>query len=165
MFHKRLRVCRFVSVAAARSAHPVGVSCTVAEWSQPRLWVEPKFHAQEMRPMPRKGPAARSGAFSSLIRYAPGGCCDLRVNEYTAFCNRDLRFWSEGNADYWSGTSVKYPDRTMAGRIGIHSKRQWLEYVEKHYRGGKLESTTTFACRPIKPEIRDEDWKEGRKGA
>jgi hypothetical protein len=23
-------------------------------------------------------------------------------------------------------------------------------------RGGKLESTTTFACRPIKPEIRDE---------
>ena len=29
---------------------------------------------------------------------------------------RDLRFWSEGNADYWSGTSVKYPDRTMVGR-------------------------------------------------
>ena len=78
---------------------------------------------------------------------------------------RDLRFWSEGNADYWSGTSVKYPDRTMVGRIGIHSRRQWIEYVEKHYRGGKLESTTTFACRPIKPEIRDEDWKEGRKGA
>jgi hypothetical protein len=74
---------------------------------------------------------------------------------------RDLRFWSEGNADYWSGTSVKYPDRTMVGRIGIHSKRQWIEYVEKHYRGGKLESTTTFACRPIKPEIREEDWKEG----
>jgi hypothetical protein len=24
---------------------------------------------------------------------------------------RDLRFWSEGNADYWSGTSVKYPDK------------------------------------------------------
>jgi hypothetical protein len=78
---------------------------------------------------------------------------------------RDLRFWSEGKADYWSGTSVKYPDRTMVGRIGIHNKRQWIEYVEKHYRGGKLESTTTFACRPIKPEIRDEDWKEGRKGA
>ena len=76
---------------------------------------------------------------------------------------RDLRFWSEGNADYWSGTSVKYPDRTMVGRIGIHSKRQWIEYVEKHYQGGKLESTTTFACRPIKPEIRDEDWKEGGK--
>jgi Putative MetA-pathway of phenol degradation len=36
-------------------------------------------------------------------------------------CNkqyRDLRFWSEGNADYWSGTSVKYPDRTMVGRGG-----------------------------------------------
>jgi hypothetical protein len=33
----------------------------------------------------------------------------------------------------------------------------------ENYRGGKLESTTTFACRPIKPEIRDEDWKEGRK--
>jgi hypothetical protein len=67
---------------------------------------------------------------------------------------RDLRFWSEGKADYWSGTSV-------IGRIGIHSGRKWIEYVEKHYRGGKLESTTTFACRPIKPEIRDEDWKEG----
>jgi hypothetical protein len=53
----------------------------------------------------------------------------------------------------------------MVGRIGIHSGRKWIEYVEKHYRGGKLESTTTFACRPIKPEIRDEDWKEGRKGA
>jgi hypothetical protein len=78
---------------------------------------------------------------------------------------RDLRFWSEGEADYWSGTSVKFPDRTMVGRIGIHNRRQWIEYVEKHYRGGKLESTTTFACRPIKPEIRDEDWKEGRKGA
>jgi hypothetical protein len=76
---------------------------------------------------------------------------------------RDLRFWSEGNADYWSGISVKYPDRTMVGRIGIHSGRKWIEYIEKHYRGGKLESTTTFACRPIKPEIRDEDWKEGRK--
>jgi hypothetical protein len=59
---------------------------------------------------------------------------------------------------------VKFPDRTMVGRIGIHSGRKWIEYVEKHYRGGKLESTTTFACRPIKPEIRDEDWKEGRKG-
>jgi hypothetical protein len=78
---------------------------------------------------------------------------------------RDLRFWSEGKADYWSGTSAKFPDRTMVGRIGIHSGRKWIEYVEKHYRGGKLESTTTFACRPIKPEIRDEDWKEGRKGA
>ena len=78
---------------------------------------------------------------------------------------RDLRFWSEGKADYWSGTSVKFPDRTMVGRIGIHSGRKWIEYVEKHYRGGKLESTTAFACRPIKPEIRDEDWKEGRKGA
>jgi hypothetical protein len=76
---------------------------------------------------------------------------------------RDLRFWSEKEADYWSGTSAKYPDRTMVGRIGIHNKRQWIEYVEKHYRGGKLESTTTFACRPIKPEIREEDWKEGKK--
>ena len=37
----------------------------------------------------------------------------------------------------------------------------WIEYVEKHYRGGKLESSTTFACRPVKPEIREEDWKEG----
>jgi len=46
---------------------------------------------------------------------------------------RDLRFWSEGQADYWSGTSVKFPGRTMVGRIGIHTKRQWIEYVEKHY--------------------------------
>jgi hypothetical protein len=76
---------------------------------------------------------------------------------------RDLRFWSEKEADYWSGTSVKFPDRTMVGRIGIHNNRQWIEYIEKHYRGGKLESTTPFACRPIKPEIREEDWKEGRQ--
>src|SRR2546423_8124758 len=29
------------------------------------------------------------------------------------------------------GTSAKFPDRTLVGRIGIHSGRRWIEYGER----------------------------------
>jgi len=57
---------------------------------------------------------------------------------------RGLKFWSENNADNWSGVSIKHPDRTMVGRLSMGN-------VEKHYRGGQLESITTNICRFTEP--------------
>jgi hypothetical protein len=64
---------------------------------------------------------------------------------------RDLRFWSETNTDNWSGVSIRHPDRTMVGRVQMDKSNRWVEYIEKHYRGGKLESTTTNICRFAEP--------------
>jgi hypothetical protein len=59
---------------------------------------------------------------------------------------RDLKFWSEGLSDSWSGVAIKRPDWTMVGRVQVEKTRRWVEYIEKLYRGGKLESTTTSVC-------------------
>jgi hypothetical protein len=64
---------------------------------------------------------------------------------------RDMKFWSESNADNWSGVSIKQPDRTMVGRLQMDKTKRWVEYVEKLYRGGKLEMTTTHICRFAEP--------------
>jgi hypothetical protein len=64
---------------------------------------------------------------------------------------RDLRFWSESNADLWSGVSIKQPDRTMVGRLQMDKTQRWVEYTEKLYRGGKVEMTTTHICRFAEP--------------
>jgi hypothetical protein len=51
----------------------------------------------------------------------------------------------------WSGVSIKHPDWTMVGRIQIDKGGQWVEYIEKLFRGGKLQATTVSVCRPIDP--------------
>jgi hypothetical protein len=43
---------------------------------------------------------------------------------------RDLRFWSEGQADYWSGTSVKFPDRTRWLQLKLGRVRGDFTVVE-----------------------------------
>jgi hypothetical protein len=37
----------------------------------------------------------------------------------------------------------------MVGRIQIDKGGQWVEYIEKLFRGGKLQATTVSVCRPI----------------
>jgi hypothetical protein len=81
-----------------------------------------------------------------IRHFAASGARYDRNSQY-----RDLRFWSETDADNWSGVSIKYPDRTMVGRIQMDKTKRWVEYIEKHYRGGKLESTTTNICRFAEP--------------
>jgi hypothetical protein len=81
-----------------------------------------------------------------IRHFAASGARYDRNSQY-----RDLRFWSETDADNWSGVSIKYPDRTMVGRIQMDKTKRWVEYIEKHYRGGKLESTATNICRFAEP--------------
>ena len=76
--------------------------------------------------------------------YAASGKTFSRNEQY-----RDQRFWRAENTDNWSGVSVKRPDWTMVGSIGMYKGGQWIEYTEKLYRGGKLEVTTVSVCRPI----------------
>ena len=37
----------------------------------------------------------------------------------------------------------------MTGRLQMDKTDRWVEYIEKLYRGGKLQSTTTSVCRFI----------------
>jgi hypothetical protein len=74
---------------------------------------------------------------------------------------RDIRSWTEdsqsmGKTDNWSGTSVRHPDRTMVGQIRPNKTSQWIEYVEKAYRGGKITSTTTSVCRFVNTDTKGE---------
>jgi hypothetical protein len=74
---------------------------------------------------------------------------------------RDIRSWTEdsqsmGKTDNWSGTSVRHPDRTMVGQIRANKTSQWIEYVEKAYRGGKITSTTTSVCRFVNTDTKAE---------
>jgi hypothetical protein len=39
----------------------------------------------------------------------------------------------------------------MVGRLQMDKTKRWVEYIEKHYRGGKLEGTTTNICRFAEP--------------
>ena len=80
-----------------------------------------------------------------IAHYAASGETYVRNDQY-----RDLRFWSDGKTDNWSGVSIKRPDWTMVGRLQIDKTDRWVEYVEKLYQSGKLQSTATSVCRFIK---------------
>jgi len=67
-----------------------------------------------------------------------------------------VRYWSDEKTDNWSGVSIKHPDRTMVGRLQMDKTNRWVEYIEKHYRGGKLESTTTSVCRSMDIDAKGE---------
>jgi hypothetical protein len=79
-----------------------------------------------------------------VVHYAASGETYIRNEQY-----RDLRFWGQEKTDNWSGVSIKRPDRTMVGTIRIDKGGQWMEYIEKLFSGGKLETTIVSVCRPI----------------
>ena len=79
-----------------------------------------------------------------VVHYAASGETYIRNEQY-----RDLRFWGQEETDNWSGVSVKRPDWTMVGTIRIEKGRQWMEYIEKLFSGGKLQTTIVSVCRPI----------------
>ena len=79
-----------------------------------------------------------------VVHYAASGETYIRNEQY-----RDQRFWGQEKADNWSGVSVKHPDWTMVGSIRMDKGSQWVEYTEKLFVGGKLETTTVSVCRPI----------------
>jgi hypothetical protein len=78
----------------------------------------------------------------NVDHYAASGKIYSRQDQY-----RDRRYWSNDKADSWSGVSVKMPNLTMVGSIKADG-----HYVEQQFRGGKLQSTTTSACRAIEEE-------------
>jgi hypothetical protein len=82
-----------------------------------------------------------------VVHYAASGESYVRNDQY-----RDLKFWSDGKTDNWSGVSIKRPDWTMVGRLQIDKTDRWVEYVEKLYQGGKLQSTSTSVCRFLDAE-------------
>ena len=79
-----------------------------------------------------------------IVHYAASGETYVRNDQY-----RDMRFWSDEKTDNWSGVSIKRPDWTMVGRLQMDKTDRWIEYVEKLYQGGKLQSTSTSVCRLI----------------
>ena len=79
-----------------------------------------------------------------VVHYAASGETYVRNDQY-----RDLKFWSAGKTDNWSGVSIKRPDWTMVGRLQMDKTDRWAEYVEKLYQGGKLQSASTSVCRFI----------------
>ena len=79
-----------------------------------------------------------------VVHYAASGETYIRNEQY-----RDLRFWGQEKSDNWSGVSVKRPDLTMVGTIRMDKGDQWVEYTEKLFRSGKLETTIVSVCRPI----------------
>jgi hypothetical protein len=76
---------------------------------------------------------------------APGGGETYIRNEQY----RDQRFRVLEKTDYWAGVSIKRPDRTMVGTIRMDKGGQWAQYIEKLFRGRKLEATIVSVCRPI----------------
>jgi len=79
-----------------------------------------------------------------VVHYAASGETYIRNEQY-----RDLRFWGQEKTDNWSGVSIKRPDWTMVGTIRIDKGGQWIEYIEKLFSAGKLQTTIVSACRPI----------------
>jgi hypothetical protein len=79
-----------------------------------------------------------------VVHYAASGETYIRNEQY-----RDQRFWRQEETDNWSGVSIKRPDWTMVGTIRIDKGRQWIEYIEKLFSGGKLQTTIVSVCRPI----------------
>ena len=79
-----------------------------------------------------------------VVHYAASGETYIRNEQY-----RDLRFWGDEKTDNWSGVSIKRPDWTMVGTIRIDKGGQWIEYIEKLFSAGKLQTTIVSACRPI----------------
>jgi hypothetical protein len=61
----------------------------------------------------------------------------------------NVRSWGQEETDIWSGVSIKRPDCTMVGTIWMEKGRQWVEYIEKLFSGGKLQTTIVSVCRPI----------------
>jgi hypothetical protein len=57
---------------------------------------------------------------------------------------RDLRFWSEGKADYGSGTSVKFPDRTMVASLLTTGDHLTADFNAQSY-AGRLEGALWWA--------------------
>jgi hypothetical protein len=78
------------------------------------------------------------------VHYAASGETYIRNEQY-----RDQRFWGKEETDNWSGVSIKRPDWTMVGTIRIDKGGQWIEYIEKLFSGGKLQTTIVSVCRPI----------------
>ena len=79
-----------------------------------------------------------------IRHFAASGVRYTRNEQY-----RDLKFWSDEKTDNWSGVSIKRLDWTMVGTIRIEKGRQWVEYIEKLFSGGKLQTTIVSVCRPI----------------
>jgi len=61
---------------------------------------------------------------------------------------RDIRRWSNGKGDFWSGVSVKDPGRTMVGQLAYDDSRGVAarRYIEKSYVNGRLARTVTSTC-------------------
>ena len=68
----------------------------------------------------------------------------IRTEQY-----RDQRFWRQEKTDNLSGVSIKRPEWTMVGTIRLEKEGQWIEYIEKLFSGGKLQTTIVSVCRPI----------------
>jgi hypothetical protein len=67
-----------------------------------------------------------------VVHYAASGETYIRNEQY-----RDQRFRVLEKTDYWTGVSIKRPDRTMVGTIRMDKRGQWAEYIEKLFMLGR----------------------------
>jgi hypothetical protein len=60
---------------------------------------------------------------------------------------RDIRFWTDRDNLYWSGVSIKNPQRKMVGQLNANADREEWHYIERLFLEGRLDRTTTSACK------------------
>jgi general stress protein 26 len=58
---------------------------------------------------------------------------------------RNIRVWNNGNAN-WSGVSMRNPRLTMIGTFGKNHVTRRMQYVERLYRDGELQTTIVSTC-------------------
>jgi hypothetical protein len=79
----------------------------------------------------------------SAEHFSASGKEYLRREQY-----RDRRFWESKEAAHWSGVSIRNPRITMVGTLTKDHRRR-VVYIEKAFRGGRLERTITHFCRSV----------------
>jgi hypothetical protein len=66
---------------------------------------------------------------------------------------RDVRVWNDRNGESkWTGVWMRSPKVTMVGSLGKNPVTKRMEYVERVYRSGNLETTISSTCFPVDPE-------------
>jgi hypothetical protein len=74
------------------------------------------------------------------------GAVYMRDDQYL-----NVRSWNDG-AVHWAGRSVRNPQVAMVGTFGRNRATGRMQYVEKVYKAGKLETVITSTCHYLDDE-------------
>jgi hypothetical protein len=83
----------------------------------------------------------------SATHTAISGATYVRDEQY-----KNTRSWNEAGALHWSGRSARNPQRVMVGTFGQNRATGRMQYVEKIYNAGMLETVITSNCHHLDGE-------------